>query len=70
MLIITEIEYKESTLKSIGEFNGVTEFYMCYGVYDIIAVIEYESIKELRENVLQIQKIDNVKSTLTMTMAA
>ena len=68
VLINTEIGYKESTLKRIGEAYYVKEAYNCYGVYDIIAVIKYGTTKELREKVLRIQKIDNVKSTLTMTV--
>ena len=67
VLIITEIGYKESVLKGIGEVDGVKEAYMSHGVYDIIAVIKYETTKELREKVFRIQKIDKAKSTLTMT---
>ena len=67
VLIITDIDYEESVLKGIGEVDGVKEAYMCYGIYGIIAVIKYETTKELREKVFRIQKIDKVKSTLTMT---
>ena len=68
VLINAEIGYKESTLKRIGDVDGVKEAYNCYGVYDIIAVIKYGTTKALREKVLRIQKMDNVKSTLTMTV--
>ena len=68
VLIITEIDCEESVLKGIGEVDSVKEAYMSYGVYGIIAVIKYETTKELREKVFRIQKIDKVKSTLTMTV--
>jgi len=67
VLINTEIGSNESILKRIGEVDSVKEAYNCYGVYNIIAAIKCESTKQLVEKVRQIQKIDNVRSTLTMT---
>ena len=70
VLINTKIEDKESAIKRIGDVDGVNEAYMCYGVFNIIAVIRYGTTEELREKVLRIQKIDNVRSTLTMREVA
>ena len=67
VLINTETGYKESALKRIGETDCVKEVYSFYGVYDIIAIIKHKTTEDLKEKVLQIQKIDNVRSTLTMT---
>ena len=66
VLINTEIGEEKSNLKRIGEVDSVKEAYNCHGVYNIIAIIKYESTKELVEKVRRIQKIDNVRSTLTM----
>jgi len=69
VLINTEIRCEESILKGI-KVDGVKEAYTCYGVYDIIAVIKYETTEEFRGKVHRIQKIDNVKSNLTMAAIA
>lgn len=66
VLINTEMDYEKSTLKIIGGVEGVKEAYRCYGVYNIIAVVKTETPKELRKTVFRIQKIDKVRSTLTM----
>ncbi|MEM4799321.1 MAG: Lrp/AsnC ligand binding domain-containing protein [Sulfolobales archaeon] len=43
------------------------ELYLVYGVYDIVARIEADSIEKLKEVVAdKIRKIPKVKSTLTM----
>ena len=70
VLINAEIGDKERVFKRIGEVDDVKEAYMCYGVYDIIATIQAETNAKLREKVIRIQKIDNVKSTLTMAVVA
>jgi hypothetical protein len=67
VLINTEIDYEESIFKRIGEVDGVNDAYRCYGVYNIIAKVKTETTKELRKKVFRIQKIDKVRSTLTMS---
>jgi len=66
VLINTESGCKESSFKRIVEVDSVKEAYICSGVYDIMAVIQYDNIGRMREEVLQIQKINNVRSTLTL----
>ena len=70
VLINTEIGYKERTLERIREVEGVKVVYMFYGIYVILITIQAETTSKLRELVLQIRKIDQVRSTLTMTIVA
>jgi uncharacterized protein with GYD domain len=42
--------------------------YFVYGIYDLIAKIEAETDDELKDCIAEIRKLENVKSTLTMTV--
>ena len=68
VLINAKMGHKESTFKRIGKVDGVKEAYMCSGIYDMIVIIKYNTIERLREKILQIQKVNNVLSTLTMAI--
>ena len=70
VLINAEKGHKESTFKRIGKVEGVKDAYMCSGIYDIILVIKYKTTEKLREKILQIQNINNIRSTLTMAIVA
>ena len=70
VLINTEIDHEESILKRLGEVDGVKVAYGCYGVYNIIAEVMTETTKELRKKIFRIQKLDKVRSTLTMQVVA
>ena len=49
--------------------SDVKEAHFVYGVYDIIAKVEAESMEKLREIVtLKIRRVAEVRSTLTMTV--
>ncbi len=51
-------------LRKIG---AVKESYVVYGVYDIVAKVEGESMDKLKEIVTwKIRRLDKVRSTLTM----
>jgi len=66
VLINTEIGYEKNIHMKICEFDGVKDAYQCHGVYNIIAEIISETTEELRKLVYRFQKIDKVRSTLTM----
>ena len=54
-------------LKELRKIKGVMEAYTLYGVYDLIALIEADTMSKLKDLVHQrIRKIDQVRSTLTM----
>jgi len=57
----------EETLKALSKIDNVKEAYMVYGVYDIVAKVEAESMTKLKELVTwKIRKLDKVRSTLSM----
>ena len=70
VLINTEIDYEKNIHKKICECNSVKNAYRCYGVYNIIAEVKTQTIQELRKIVVKIQKIEKVRSTLTMSNLA
>lgn len=66
VLINTEIGSMEDVLQVLNGLPNVKEAYMVYGVYDIIAKVEAETMTKLKEIVTwKIRRIDKVRSTLT-----
>lgn len=66
VLINTEIGSMEQVLQVLNDIPNVKEAYMVYGVYDIIAKVEADSMTKLKEIVTwKIRRIDKVRSTLT-----
>ena len=67
VLVNTEIGSENDVLKALKKVSGVTEAYSVYGVYDIIAKIQAETMDKLKEMVTwHIRRLDKVRSTLTM----
>ncbi|MCD6089292.1 Lrp/AsnC ligand binding domain-containing protein [Candidatus Bathyarchaeota archaeon] len=67
VLINTETGFMNEVLKELSKINGVKEAYSVYGVYDIIAKVEAETMEGLKDIVTwKIRKISNVRTTLTM----
>jgi len=67
VLINTEIGSENEVLKTLKKVSGVKEAYSVYGVYDIIAKIQAETMDKLKEMVTwHIRRLDKVRSTLTM----
>jgi len=67
VMINTELGSESMVLKRLNEIEGVKEAFLVYGVYDIIARIETETMQELKDIVaLKVRRLDNVRSTLTM----
>ncbi len=67
VLINAEIGAETEVLKGLKEVNEVKEAHMVYGVYDIIARIETETMQELKDIISwKIRRLDKVRSTLTM----
>ncbi|WP_455277282.1 Lrp/AsnC ligand binding domain-containing protein [[Eubacterium] cellulosolvens] len=67
VLINTEIGHENEILKELKKIKTVKEAYVIYGVYDIIARVEAESMDKLKETISwNIRRLDKVKSTLTM----
>jgi len=67
VLINTDAGGEDEVMEKLKGINEVTEAYIVYGVYDIVAKVEAESIEKLKDIVTNvIRKIPKVRSTLTM----
>ncbi len=67
VMINTELGSESMVLKGLKEIEGVKEVHLVYGVYDIIARIETETMQELKDIVSwKVRRLDKVRSTLTM----
>ena len=67
VLINTDPERIEEVAKEIRKIKGVTEASMVYGVYDIIAKIQAETMDQVKEIVAShIRRMESVRSTATM----
>lgn len=67
VLITADIGEEEDVMKDLRALSEVKEAEFVYGVYDIIARIETESLQELKDVIGQkVRQIYSVRSTLTM----
>jgi len=71
VLINTEIGLEEDVLRELKRTPNITEAYVVYGVYDIVAKVEAESMDRLKEIVTwKIRQLEKIRSTLTMIIVA
>ena len=67
VLITAELGSETDVMKDLKKIDEVKEGHMVYGVYDIIARIEMDTIARLKDIISwKIRRISNVRSTLTM----
>ena len=67
VLINAEIGSETEVLKALKAIPEVKEAHMVYGVYDIIARIETETMQDLKDSISwKIRRLNKVRSTLTM----
>jgi len=57
---------ERDVLKELRGVEGVVEAYIVDGVHDAVAVLETESLEELKKLISKIRGMDRVHSTLTM----
>jgi len=66
-LMNTELGQEAAVVKALGEIDGITASYALYGIYDVISVVEAESMDKIKEIVFsKVRRMDNVKSTITL----
>ncbi len=66
VMMNVDIGKESEVFEKVLKIDNVKEAYMVYGIHDIVAVVEANSMDELRELITnRIRKIDGVKSTLT-----
>ena len=66
VLINAEIGSEDNVLEEIRRIPNTKEAYITFGVYDIVAKIEADSIDELENTIaLKIRHLNKIESTLT-----
>ena len=67
VLISTELGAETDVMKGIKKIDEVKEAHMVYGVYDIIARVEADSMEDLKDIISRnVRRISKIRSTLTM----
>lgn len=67
MFINTQLGKEGEALQKLRKVNGVKEAYMLYGVHDLVALVEVDSVDRVKEVVsATIRRIGGVRSTLSM----
>ena len=67
VLVNVEAGTDKEVLENIKKTPEVKQAYMVYGVYDIIVMLESDTLEKLREMVTKkIRQLDKVRSTMTM----
>ena len=70
IVINAEMGSEDKVLDELKELEGVKEAYCVYGVYDIIAKVEADSMEKLKEIITwKVRRIDKVRNTLTMLVS-
>lgn len=67
VLMNAELGSEESIVNELKKIDSVKHVYQVYGVYDIVALVEGESMDKVKETITwKLRKLNGVKSTLTM----
>ena len=67
IFITSEVGQEDQVIIDIQAIPEVKESYVVYGVYDVIAKVEADSLQHLKDVVsLRIRQLDTVRTTLTM----
>jgi len=67
VLMNAELGKENDIVNEIKKIANVKEVYPVYGVYDVLMIIESDSMEVLRETITsKVRKLDGIKSTLTM----
>jgi len=66
-LINCNIGSEESVMSKLKETDLVKEVYGVFGAYDIVVLVEADTVESLRDVITwKIRKIEKIRSTLTM----
>src|SRR5512134_596348 len=67
VLMNAELGSEDSIVTELNKLEGVREVYQVYGVYDIVAQVEADTMEKVKETITwKLRKLNGVKSTLTM----
>ena len=69
LVFINTMSDAVEVIKDLEKVVGVSEAHSSRGMYDAVAMVQAESFSEVKEIVSKrIRGLDNVKSTLTLTL--
>ena len=67
VLMNAELGSEDSLVNELKKLDSVKEVYQVYGVYDIVAQVESDTMDRVKETITwKLRKLNGVKSTLTM----
>jgi len=67
VMINTEVGAEKEVLERLRKLTDIKESYAVFGIYDIVAKIEADSMEKLKEIIdWRIRRLDKIRSTLTM----
>ncbi len=67
VLINCEIGAEVSIISQLKEIDSVKEVHGTFGAYDVLVVVEADTVELLRETITwKIRKIEKIRSTLTL----
>ena len=67
VLITADLGAERDVIDRIKSIRNVVEAHVVYGVYDIVAKVEGESLEKVKETIThRIRTLEKVRSTLTM----
>ena len=67
VLVNAETGSEDEVVAELRKIGNVKESYEVYGVYDVVAKVEAESLDKLKEIITwKMRRLDKVRSTLTM----
>ena len=67
VLMNTELGQEAAIVDSLKKVRGIKAVYALYGIYDVIAEIEADTMEKVKDIVfLNIRHFENVRSTITL----
>jgi anthranilate phosphoribosyltransferase len=67
LVLITVAAGKDEEVRDrVMDIDGVRVAYMTYGVYDVVATVDVDQMKDLRRLTDEIRELAEVRSTLTL----
>jgi len=68
VMVNIEVGTEAKVAEQFKKINGVTEISFLYGNYDFVVRVEANNLEDVKKCVAKIRNVENVKSTLTMTV--
>ncbi|WFO75732.1 Lrp/AsnC ligand binding domain-containing protein [Desulfurococcaceae archaeon MEX13E-LK6-19] len=69
VLIQTDIGAETRVMDELFKIPEIIDVYIVYGIYDIVAVIEAESLEKIREIITnKIRRLPEIRTTSTMVV--